>query len=551
MKKIIQFLLLLLSGNSFISQADTWTQKAAFPGKGRELPGALTIGNKGYINSGWNGGGLVDNWEYDPVANTWTSKASFPGAARCAVATFTIGNKGYVACGYFAYKDLWEYDPLTNTWTQKADCGGVARGWPSGFSIGLKGYVCCGYGGSYLNDLWEYDPVTNTWLQKKSLPAGMGRRQAISFSIGTKGYIGTGENNSMRLNDLWEYDQPTDTWTQKTNLPGATREDAAGFSICGKGYVATGGYPLLKDLWEFDPLTNQWTQKTDFPGAVRDDFPGLSIGSKGYVGLGDGTGLYTDFWEYTPDHSCSSQAPPVASFQANDTLLCENDCISLTDKSNNADSYQWLFPGGLPSSSSSKNPGVCYMTSGIYSITLIASNSTGTDTLKISNYISVNPSPPTPNIQDQPGIGNDTLICITDTSYKHYQWYFNNAPISNANDTTLVVTQSGNYNVEVTGSNGCKIAAGINIVLGLQNRAKDHSVSLYPNPAENKLIIDNGELIIERIDIYNTLGMLVLKSSIANRQSETEVDVSGLPAGIYFVQLVGEKERWTGRFVKK
>ena len=42
-------------------------------------------------------------------------------------------------------KDFWEYDPAANTWTQKADFGGTARDGAVGFSIGSKGYIGTGY----------------------------------------------------------------------------------------------------------------------------------------------------------------------------------------------------------------------------------------------------------------------------------------------------------------------------------------------------------------------------------------------------------------------
>ena len=41
-------------------------------------------------------------------------------------------------------KDFWEYDPATNAWTQKADFGGTARYGAVGFSIGSKGYIGTG-----------------------------------------------------------------------------------------------------------------------------------------------------------------------------------------------------------------------------------------------------------------------------------------------------------------------------------------------------------------------------------------------------------------------
>ena len=44
-------------------------------------------------------------------------------------------------------KDFWEYDPAANAWTQKADFGGTARYCAVGFSIGSKGYIGTGWDG--------------------------------------------------------------------------------------------------------------------------------------------------------------------------------------------------------------------------------------------------------------------------------------------------------------------------------------------------------------------------------------------------------------------
>ena len=79
---------------------------------------------------------------------------------------------------------------------------------------------------------------------------------------------------------------------------------ATGFSIGSKGYIGTGadGTVVFKDFWEYDPAANTWTQKADFGGSARDYAKGFVIGGKAYVGTGAnelGT-FYKDFWEYTP-----------------------------------------------------------------------------------------------------------------------------------------------------------------------------------------------------------------------------------------------------------
>ena len=74
-------------------------------------------------------------------------------------------------------------------------------------------------------------------------------------------------------------------------------------------------------------------------------------------------------------------------------------------------------------------------------------------------------------------------------------------------------------------------------------------LTLYPNPCASQLIIDNGKLIIKEIHIYNVLGCEILKQ-VQNDQSET-IDVSKLPSGLYFAELVTEKGVMRRKFVKE
>ena len=103
-----------------------------------------------------------------------------------------------------------------NTWTQKANFGGTGRWGAVGFSIGTKGYIGTGLVVNFLvNDFWEYDPTANAWTQKANF-GGTPRYGAVGFSIGTKGYVGTGLSSGF-TNDFWEYDPAANTWTQKAN----------------------------------------------------------------------------------------------------------------------------------------------------------------------------------------------------------------------------------------------------------------------------------------------------------------------------------------------
>jgi N-acetylneuraminic acid mutarotase len=260
-----------------------------------------------------------DFWEYDPSTDSWTQKADFGGTARYDAVGFSVGTKGYIGTGLNDsgfFQDFWEYNPTSNNWVRKADFEGGRRGCAVGFSIGTKGYIGTGQGYSgdslflNLNDFWEYNPTTNLWTRKADF-ISTSRYAAVGFCIGQKGYLGTGINyvNSTTYTwykDFYEYDPGTDSWTKKADFGGAPRAFDVGFSIGYKGYIGTGSITgtRLNDFWEYDPTNTEtggtWTKKSDFAGAKRGGSVGFSIGTKGYIGTGlNAIGVYyQDFWEY-------------------------------------------------------------------------------------------------------------------------------------------------------------------------------------------------------------------------------------------------------------
>lgn len=188
-----------------------------------------------------------------------------------------------------------------STWTRNVDFSGTARHSAVGFSIGSKGYLGTGLGSEYSRDFWEYDSAADTWTQKANFE-GAARSSAIGFSIGAKGYIGTGWDGSALKRDFWEFDPAANTWTRKADFGGTARYAAVGFSVGSKGYIGTGhsGLSSTNDFWEYDPDSDLWTQKVDFAGSARYSAIGFSIGNKGYIGTGFDSKPAVDFWEYDP-----------------------------------------------------------------------------------------------------------------------------------------------------------------------------------------------------------------------------------------------------------
>jgi outer membrane protein assembly factor BamB/N-acetylneuraminic acid mutarotase len=363
MKRIILIIILMVSIAILINAQSPWTQKADFGGNARVAAIGFSIGDKGYIGTGYDGSNLNDFWEYDPQINIWTQKTGFGEndssltntsiTARHAAIGFSIGDKGYIGTGYDEsnLNDFWEYDPQINTWIKKADFGGTGRHAAVGFSIGDKGYIGTGSGSSsYSIDFWEYDPQTDAWTQKADF-GGTGRHAAVGFSIGDKGYIGTGVNNMNNLDDFWEYDPLTNEWTQKADFRGIGRQYAVGFSIGNKGYIGTGydgksDASRLNDFWEYDPQTNIWIQKTDFGGTGRFSAIGFSINDLAYLGTGriefGHEGMRKDFWEYNPNIEPPGALPKIVTpTLPEDYLLVPDESLNISWKTTGPEIYMY------------------------------------------------------------------------------------------------------------------------------------------------------------------------------------------------------------------
>lgn len=189
-------------------------------------------------------------------------------------------------------------------WTQMTDMpiAPFSKSEAAGFSIGAKGYVGTGTNGSgNTNDFWEYDATLDMWTQKANFP-GIIRKWGVGFSISGKGYMGLGYNGTA-FNDFYEYDPILNTWAQKNNYPGTIRYGTVSFVIGTKGYLCTGNTASSSETnatWEYEPTLDTWTQMANLPGNPRRDAIGFTIGSYAYVGAGYTSGNLVDFWQFDP-----------------------------------------------------------------------------------------------------------------------------------------------------------------------------------------------------------------------------------------------------------
>lgn len=234
------------------------------------------------------------------------------------------------------------------TWTAKANFPGAARNTGVAFSIGAKGYFGTGFDGAYYQDFWEYDPSANTWTQLANFGGGL-RGYAVGFSIGNFGYLGTGQDASAKYNDFWRYDPASNLWTQVANFGGAARSIACGFSIGNFGYVGTGddGTMQKQDFWKYDPSTNSWQQQPNFPGGVRSDIDRAVFVIGNFAYWGTGANGWNDLWQFDPASNLWTQKtnfPGTNRYGATGFTICGKGFLGLgTDGSGSFFNNYWQY----------------------------------------------------------------------------------------------------------------------------------------------------------------------------------------------------------------
>jgi len=75
------------------------------------------------------------------------------------------------------------------------------------------------------------------------------------------------------------------------------------------------------------------------------------------------------------------------------------------------------------------------------------------------------------------------------------------------------------------------------------------NVNMYPNPAKDILHIDFGMLSNASLQILNLQGQVMLSKQLSGQTKE--LDISTLPAGLYFVQLESEQHRFCRKLIKE
>ncbi len=218
-----------------------------------------------------------------------------------------------------------------------------------------------------------------------------------------------------------------------------------------------------------------------------------------------------------------------ANFSADVVSGCGILAVQFNNSSLNAQNVEWNF-GDLSPVSAALNPTHIYTTTGTYTVSLIASNSASTDTLILQNLISVFAYPQFSFVSDTIHAPNAVYQLNADTGYAAYSW--NNGEITSG----ISIDSNGTYCVVVTNSFACSDTACVYVTVNGLGISTIHSVSktvLFPNPANDNIILNSSSHLEQELEILNAQGALVFATRFVK---QIQVETATWANGIYLAR---------------
>ena len=150
----------------------------------------------------------------------------------------------------------------------------------------------------------------------------------------------------------------------------------------------------------------------------------------------------------------NNYSPVSASFSSDITSGCADLEVGFIDESSsNVTSWLWTFEGGTPATSSLQNPVVTYSASGQYKVKLTVSHPESSETVTLTNYISVSDDPITSF-----EFFNDLFdVEFTNTTIEGttYSWDFGDGTTSTMENPSHTYMEEGTYDVVLSATNSC------------------------------------------------------------------------------------------------
>ncbi len=119
-----------------------------------------------------------------------------------------------------------------------------------------------------------------------------------------------------------------------------------------------------------------------------------------------------------------------------------------------------------------------------------------------------------------------------------YQWYYEGEIIDGATSSTYTPTQDGIYTVMVTNEAGCEdMSDEFAVVVKVIDFVSAHLISVYPNPANDILIIESQLHDPAQLLLTTLTGEVIAEQSQAITVAESYLHTASVPAGVYLLKI--------------
>ncbi|MFA5021357.1 MAG: T9SS type A sorting domain-containing protein, partial [Patescibacteria group bacterium] len=188
------------------------------------------------------------------------------------------------------------------------------------------------------------------------------------------------------------------------------------------------------------------------------------------------------------------------------------------------------------------NPHLAALVSNPLSYQVDSSN--GCSNLLLIDYI-INPTPEADftadSLQGQsPLTVQFTNLSVISAGNLHYLWYFGDGDSSVLEDPSHVFLNTGSYDVRLIAVSDSLCRAErtkskfIEVFTSLPDLLTG-AVSVYPNPAQDQLIIESTSK-LDKVILYNFLGAKIRETD-ANNESKINLERGKLPSGLYLLKM--------------
>jgi PKD repeat protein len=239
----------------------------------------------------------------------------------------------------------------------------------------------------------------------------------------------------------------------------------------------------------------------------------------------------------------SNEQPPIVDFETSAIDPCEGILQFIDQSIFSPHTYLWDFGDG--NTSTIMDPIHTYDSSGIFTVSLTATNDFGTQT--VTKQVLSNALKPQINIISQDLEANTPILMeAIGNNVTTWFWQFGNGETSNNQIASTEYDADGPYVVNLTAVNqiGCQRTISQIIYIGtVSNSEIDHSITVYPNPSTQGFYIENlSNKSIKSLRLMNAAGKICKEQHLTSNNSNQEfyVEKGNIPSGFY--QLIMEFE---------